>query len=668
MDGLKISCPVDVSLPAKLMGSEGCGGGVRVSSNKADNNCEKARVSIGVNSPIERCSASINKKGAGSSSGGSDSSLWRKLMHSHDFVHDRLTKLRVDNSSEPQNGYSPIASPESAESPRKRGKLSRSSSNGTPRRTKLILLDETMSIPRDNDTKEICGQGSTSCLDKPFVVKQRTSCNGKRGDKRISKVPVRTFSTITSATGENAFFGAYGLKPAINDATKLVEDLSLENLLEGSYECPSLGKDKMKKMENTNDTLLSVVKNVWSILPTKRPVQSQSSTELDTCLSRTLGSPPSSTSATLLNGENIDKANALDGDLSSSSKEHCINSEIPSTPLSFPLCDAVDVLKRLGLPPSKDLDSLLQDASRPSQNSKNNLDQQRSAKQLPPRSGLPHFPWSQAFSGSSRTNSEAAKLVTGKTLCQGRWLRIANTTMSSPEGITDNFANLGSLTFNQNLVPPLLKQTIAGIKTSQTKFANITSCQCTEASVSTLQKASFVPKEPEGSPDVQDDALSCPQLLEAARTLCDIAVQSANHINPNGILRWPKKLSQKSMKARKSKLIEKPLERHGTTVSSLDLNSSNNNNNKNHVRKDSAAEHNHHHHHHPKPSKRLKLSTMENKKRSFPSSSSSPIESDRKHSSSSKFKNHSRMMLPPPTPTRTLQKSSMYPQKARKFP
>lgn len=63
MDGLKISCPVDVSLPAKLMGSEGCGGGVRVSSNKADNNCEKARVSIGVNSSIERCSASINKKG-----------------------------------------------------------------------------------------------------------------------------------------------------------------------------------------------------------------------------------------------------------------------------------------------------------------------------------------------------------------------------------------------------------------------------------------------------------------------------------------------------------------------------------------------------------------------------------------------------------------------------
>lgn len=162
-------------------------------------------------------------------------------------------------------------------------------------------------------------------------------------------------------------------------------------------------------------------------------------------------------------------------------------------------------------------------------------------------------------------------------------------------------------------------------------------------------------------------ALSCPQLLAAAQTLCDIAVQSGNHNNPNGILRWPKKLSQKSMKARKSKLIEKPLERHGTTVSSVDLNSSSNNNNKNNVRKDSAAEHNHHHHH-PKPSKRLKLSTMENKKGSFPIPSSSAIESDRKHLSSSKFKNHSRLMLPPPPPTRTLQKSFTYPQKARKFP
>ncbi|KFK40475.1 hypothetical protein AALP_AA2G000600 [Arabis alpina] len=642
------------------MGSEGFGGGVgvRVSSNN-NKNCDKSRV----NSSIERCSVSISKKGGGSSSGGSDSSLWRKLMHSHDFVHDRLTKLRVENSSDTQNGYSPIASPESADSSRKRGKLSRSSSNGSSKRTKLILLDDTVrKTVRDNDMKDIFGQGSTHS-DKPLAVKQRSSCNGRRSDKRTSKVPTRTFSTVNSTTAENAFFGTYGLKPEINDVTNLVEDLSLNRLLEGSYECARLGNDKMKKLENPNDTLLSVVRSVWSILPTRRPVQSQSSAEVDACLGRTLSSP-SSISPTL-NGENSEKINAFDGDLSSSSKDHCLNSEIPSTPLNFPLCEAIDVLKRLGLPPPKDLDSLLQDASKPSP--KNNSDQQRPAKQLPPRAGLPHFPWSQAFNGSSRTNSESAKLLNGKTICQGRWLRIAETTTrSSPESITNNFANLDSLTFNQSLVPPLQKQNISGTKTSQTVFANTNSCQCTEASVSTVQKASFVPRtEPEESRDVQDDARSCPQLLAAAQTLCDIAIQSPNHNNPNGNLRWPKKLSQKSMKARKTKLLEKPPERLRTTVSSLDLLNSSSKNNNHHVRKDSAAEHNHHHH--LKPSKRLKLSTMDNKKGSFPSSSSTAIESDRKHSSSSKFKNHSRLMPPPPPPTRTLQKSSTYPQKSRKF-
>lgn len=166
-------------------------------------------------------------------------------------------------------------------------------------------------------------------------------------------------------------------------------------------------------------------------------------------------------------------------------QDHCVNPEIPSSPLNFPLCESGDVLKRLGLPSPKDLDSLLQDASKPSQNSKNMSDQQRSAKQLPLRGGLPHFPWSQAYNASSRTNSEAAKLLTGKTLCQGRWLRIAETTMSSHESITNHFTNLDSLTFNQSLVLPVQKQTGAGTKT--------TSCQCTEASVSTFQKASCVP-------------------------------------------------------------------------------------------------------------------------------------------------------------------------------
>lgn len=54
----------------------------------------------------------------------------------------------------------------------------------------------------------------------------------------------------------------------------------------------------------------------------------------------------------------------------------------------------------------------------------------------------------------------------------------------------------------------------------------------------------------------------CPRVLAAAQTLCDIATQSWRR-NPNGMTRWPKKPSEKAMKARKSKLFDF-LGRNGT--------------------------------------------------------------------------------------------------------
>ncbi|XP_010545377.1 PREDICTED: uncharacterized protein LOC104817764 isoform X2 [Tarenaya hassleriana] len=617
MDAVELSCLVDVVVPAKLMGSEGCGG-VRVSSNKAESNCERARVSIVANSSIERCSASISKKDEGSS----DSSLWRKLIHSHDVVHERLTKLCVENTSEPassvcKNGFLPNASPES----RKAGKLSRSSS-GASKRTKPILLEDTMISPRDNDIKYTYGQGST-LSDKPQTVKQRNSYSGRRGEKRNSKVPARTFPTLNTASGENAFFGAYGLKPERNDVAKLVEDLPLEKLLEGSYECPSLGKDKLKKVETANDTFLTLVRNVCSVLPTPRPIQPQNSAELDSCTDKTLGSPNSV--SVVANGESSNQGNAPEGELSPSSKDHSVMSEMPSTPLNFPLCEPTDVLRRLGLPPPKDLDSLLQDASKPSQCSKNNSDQ-RSAKQLPPRVGLPHFPWSHSFNGNCRTNSEAAKLLVSRTLCQGCWLRIANNT-SSPRNVTDSFTNLDSFTFNQSLVPSLQKQTTAGNETFHAISDNPSWCKC-------FRKVSGVSPGPDVSKDEKDDDLRCPRLLAAAQTLYDIAIHSQNRIP-----RCPKKLSQKSMKARKSKFNEKPEGANGMSPS-IDPCSSNNQ-----ALKEAGEQ--------PKPSKRQRLSTMENKK----GVNSSATGERKQRTSSSKMKNLIQTKTPEKAPASCQQKA-----------
>jgi len=60
----------------------------------------------------------------------------------------------------------------------------------------------------------------------------------------------------------------------------------------------------------------------------------------------------------------------------------------------------------------------------------------------------------------------------------------------------------------------------------------------------------------------------CPRLLEAAQTLYDIATHVAR-LNQDGILRRPKELLQKAMKARRTKSIEKPEDVSAASTSSM---------------------------------------------------------------------------------------------------
>lgn len=56
-----------------------------------------------------------------------------------------------------------------------------------------------------------------------------------------------------------------------------------------------------------------------------------------------------------------------------------------------------------------------------------------------------------------------------------------------------------------------------------------------------------------------------PKILAAAQTLCGMATNPFIR-NPDGIIRWPKKPSQKAMKARKLKSVEKPEEVYGSSI------------------------------------------------------------------------------------------------------
>lgn len=73
--------------------------------------------------------------------------------------------------------------------------------------------------------------------------------------------------------------GLYGLKSDALDVAETVEDIPLNELLDGSYKSPLFTKDKEKKTLNSNESLLHVIRNACSLL--QRPVQARSCSDDD---------------------------------------------------------------------------------------------------------------------------------------------------------------------------------------------------------------------------------------------------------------------------------------------------------------------------------------------------------------------------------------------------
>lgn len=137
-------------------------------------------------------------------------------------------------------------------------------------------------------------------------------------------------------------------------------------------------------------------------------------------------------------------------------QDACSNSEPLTNALDFALHKPDDMFVKLGLPLPKDLESLLQDASKSSVPSKNATDL-RSAKQQSRRAMLQPFPWSHSFNGHSKANSDSSKFSANRTTCPGRWWRVGN--FSNIRSATANCftEDLESLTFNQSLFPSTMR-------------------------------------------------------------------------------------------------------------------------------------------------------------------------------------------------------------------
>ncbi|XP_010261397.1 PREDICTED: uncharacterized protein LOC104600240 isoform X2 [Nelumbo nucifera] len=455
-------------------------------------------------------------------------------------------------------------------------------------RTKATMEEEEI---REPDRVSILGSpSSTGCSsstgrkEKSRVIKQKHSLDGKRGDRRNSKAAMKTkfdsffskagFIGSNSAAGGNNLLGIYGLKSDIHDITKHVDELSLNELFDDNYKCPSLCQDKGKKATNTSENILNLVRKACSILQFQRHAQSQNVVDIDSNNRKTSPWPLSSESC-VKNSVDCDKGDNFTTDLASSSKDS-IKPGAPINANSSQLYELKDMLGRLALPPAKDLDSLLLDTVKSAVSSRN-ISDLRSGKPTSNRSSLPSFSWSHSLSGSCRTNIDPGKMSTNRSTCQSRWVRMGNAA-SSP-GVALAFADLDSLPYDDSLVPSGGKEFVHESEKSLSVHVNSSLCEPLSSTVAChLPEAegdlkcqgncAVLMGSPVNAMPVQEtevdfvemeqsertDAGHSPRVISAAQTLYEIATHSWKQKEGkegDGKVRWPKRPSTKAMKAPK---------------------------------------------------------------------------------------------------------------------
>ncbi|GJU36412.1 hypothetical protein Tco_1184766 [Tanacetum coccineum] len=146
----------------------------------------------------------------------------------------------------------------------------------------------------------------------------------------------------------------YGLKHDLYDFEKPLEEISLNELLDGSYKCPNSIKENEKKTEKPKQT-----PNVAAIDGTNNDNASSS-------LPNPVVYGISTNSDDKGDTANPSSCNKVDN------SSHGLIDHQPNI-LQFLLVPPKDVLDRLSLPPPKDLDVMLLDSMKPTSTSKANL-------------------------------------------------------------------------------------------------------------------------------------------------------------------------------------------------------------------------------------------------------------------------------------------------------
>ncbi|CAH9089756.1 unnamed protein product [Cuscuta epithymum] len=581
------------------MGSDnfgGCAGGVRTKALPEEAEVRKLEgASAGIKRPFDKWNSAASRKGEICAVYSSVAS-WNNVTEDEVCRDvDEQSVIWSKETSEGLNSSTNVAktaklNARSQLKPRKAGRNASGSSKGL----KMLEVDGSVSKTGEDDARAIetlSNHASCNNEEKVQMPKLRNNSTGKRGDKRLGKTSRGNLSlkngmiSFSSAAGGHNFLGSYGLKSDTLDVAEKMEDMSLEELLDGSYMSPLFTKYKEKKATSSNESLLHAIRNACSLL--QKPERVKSCSDDDK-----IAEPMHIASFSATEADGI-KADACTSAVSSYDKEACGKLKTAEACVNLPPCKHVDILKHISLPPTKDLDALLLDATKHT-SSRNNPDPRLGKPTSSQRIGLPPFPWSHGYSGNHKSGPDASKPSTSRTACQGKWVRV-NDIFTPQDGCPSFAVDLQSLTYDHSLVPSGSKPSVIPERGNQIQHP----CDTQNGEPLESQTQSHVPSggqtsdlsEKGNTPAVQaefasfDRVLSSfatcsisqvsseepsPRCLTAARTLCEIATRSVKR-RTNGTVKCLKKPTQKSTRAPpKLKLSEKP-EKPFAAPNSMDM-------------------------------------------------------------------------------------------------
>ncbi|CAI9094185.1 OLC1v1029878C1 [Oldenlandia corymbosa var. corymbosa] len=516
MNGVELALPEAVISTAKLMGSRGFGGG-----GGGDVGASIGKVEIGRS---EANSAAMLS--SVDSYGQRDPAFLFKIPDSRRYLPNsqRPSSHSIDNSKELKHGVNAsqaLISGSEAKQLQRSGKVSRSNS-GSLKRPRVVQLSLPLSENGEEDRKSNSGVGASPIksinAEKAQLTKQKSNSNVKRADKRNGRTPRSRSDSFClkngfnfSSVGGGGNFLAYGSKSDIFDVAKPIDELPLDALLDGSYKRPRLENEKGKDVRDLNENLLNSVRKACAVLQLGSPVPIQNSVEVDNNYNQKVSVGPISSGSS--SSSRMDsKADSSTVSGPSTNKDSSGDVKSPAFTIDSLLIAPRDVLERLALPPSKELDSLLLDAVKPASSSRN-ATELRMGKSTSYRNGLPPFTWSINSSGSSKSGADAVRISASRTACPGRWVKVGNT-LTPSEDSDGSLVDIQSLTFDQRLVPVgKLESVPLGVERFSSKCVSISPSEV--ELTSTACSASMEP-----AVDYS------PRLLDAAETLCGIASHS----------------------------------------------------------------------------------------------------------------------------------------------